>query len=92
MSYIPKLVKHGEKVGYTYFERRFCFSACKNNIEDACEKFKHNETVESAFTVERDIFDYNIRIMKDIIGKLEVVKNGPYNELVIRDVIAKFGF
>ena len=91
MQDIPKLVKHGEKVGYTYFDRWFCFSACKNNIVDACEKLRNNETGESAFTVERDIFDYNVRIMRDIIGKLEVVKNGPDNELVIEGYHVKFG-
>ena len=35
MQDVPKLIKHGEKVGYTYFDRWFCFSACKNNLLDA---------------------------------------------------------
>lgn len=82
MQDIPKLIKHGEKVGYIYFVRWFCFLACKNNIQDACKKLRNNVTGESSFTVERNIFDYNVRIMKDIIGKLEVVTNEPDNELV----------
>ena len=91
MQDVPKLIKHGEKVGYTYFERWFCFTACKNNLHDACQKLKNNETGESAFTVERDIFSYNERILKEIIGKLEVIKDGPDNELVINGCDVKFG-
>jgi UDP-sugar pyrophosphorylase len=91
MQDVPKLVKNGEKVGYTYFDRWFCFTACKNNLHDACQKLKNNETGESAFTVERDIFSYNERIMRDIIGKLEVIKTEPENELVIHGINVKFG-
>ena len=91
MQDVPKLAKNGEKIGYTYFDRWFCFSACKNNLHDACEKLKKNETGESAFTVEKDIFNYNQRIMKDIIGKLEIVENEPGNELVIGGCPVKFG-
>ena len=91
MQDVPKLIKNGEKVGYTYFERWFCFSACKNNLHDACEKLRKNETGESAFTVERDIFSYNERVMKEILGKLEVEKTEPENELVIGGYKVKFG-
>ena len=91
MQDVPKLIKNKEIVGYTYFDRWFCFTACKNNLHDACQKLKNNETGESAFTVERDIFNFNERIMKDIIGKLEVVKNEPENELEINGINVKFG-
>ena len=91
MQDVPKLIKHGEKVGYTYFDRWFCFSACKNNLHDACEKLRRNETGESAFTVERDIFKTNERIMQEICGKLEIVKTEPENELVINGCKVKFG-
>ena len=40
MQDVLKLIKHGEIVGYTYFDRGFCFSACKNNLLDAIEKLK----------------------------------------------------
>ena len=91
MQDVPKLINHGEKVGYTYFDRWFCFSACKNNLRDACEKLRKNETGESAFTVERDIFNCNQRIMKEIIGKLEIIKTEPENELVIGGYKVNFG-
>ena len=91
MQDVPKLIKNGEKVGYTYFDRWFCFSACKNNLRDACEKLNKNETGESAFTVEHDIFSCNERIIKDIIGKLEIEKTEPENEIVIGGYKVKFG-
>ena len=91
MQDVPKLIKHGEKVGYTYFDRWFCFSACKNNLLDAIEKLKHNETGESAFTVERDIFKTNERILSEICGKLKVIKTEPENEINIGGLSVKFG-
>ena len=91
MQDVPKLIKNGETVGYTYFDRWFCFSACKNNLKDAIEKLKHNETGESAFTVERDIFKTNERILKEICGKLEVVNTEPENEITIGGLSVKFG-
>lgn len=48
MQDVPKLIKNGESVGYTHFDRWFCFSACKNNLKTAIEKLKKNETAESA--------------------------------------------
>ena len=91
MQDVPKLIKNGETVGYTFFDRWFCFSACKNNLKDAIEKLKKNETGESAFTVERDIFKTNERILSEICGKLEVVNTEPENELNIGGCTVKFG-
>ena len=59
MQDLPKLLKNGENVGFTSFERWFCFSACKNNLKDACNKLKKNQSPESAFSIEQDIFIYN---------------------------------
>ena len=91
MQDIPKLVKKGEIIGYTFFDRWFCFSACKNNLKDAIEKLKKNETGESAFTVERDIFKTNERILSEICLKLEVIKTEPENEINIEGLNIKFG-
>ena len=91
MQDVPKLIKNGEKVGYTYFDRWFCFSACKNNLHDALEKLRKNETGESAFTVERDIFKTNERLMNEICGKLEIINTEPENEVVIGGYKVKFG-
>jgi UDP-sugar pyrophosphorylase len=91
MQDVPKLVSNGETVGYTYFDRWFCFSACKNNIHDSCERLRKNESGESAFIVEREIFKYNEIILKDILDKLEVIHNEPENEVTIEDCKIKFG-
>ena len=91
MQDVPKLVKHNETIGNTCFDRWFCFSACKNNIHDACEKIRKLESGESAFTVEREIFKYNEIIMRDVIGKLEIIHNEPENLVIIEDCKITFG-
>ena len=91
MQDVPKLVKNEEKVGYTCFDRWFCFSACKNTLHESCEKLKKNESGESAFTAERDLFNCNERILKDIIGKLIIIKKEPENEVILEDYKVKFG-
>jgi len=90
MQDLPKLLKHGENVGFTSYERWFCFSACKNNLKDACEKLKKNQTPESAFSVEQDIFIYNKKIL-EIIGKLEIEEKEKPNEIDIEGCKIKFG-
>ena len=91
MQDVPKLVKNGESIGNTYFDRWFCFSACKNNIHDACERLRKKESGESAFTVEREIFKYNEILMKDVLGKLEVINTEPENTVIIEDCKITFG-
>ena len=90
MQDLPKLLKNGENVGFTSYERWFCFSACKNNLKDACNKLKKNQTPESAFSVEQDIFIYNKKIM-EIIGKLEIEETEKPNEVDVEDCKIRFG-
>ena len=90
MQDLPKLLKNGENVGFTSFERWFCFSACKNNLKDACNKLKKNQSPESAFSIEQDIFIYNKKIL-EIIGKLEIDQTEKENELNIEECKIKFG-
>ena len=91
MQDVPKLVKDNGNVGNTYFDRWFCFSACKNNIHDSCERLRKKESGESAFTVEREIFKYNEIILKDVLGKLEIINNEPENSVMIEDINITFG-
>ena len=91
MQDIPKLVKNNETVGNTYLERWFCFSACKNNIHDSCERLRKKESGESAFTVEREIFKNNEIILKDVLGKLEIINNEPENSVMIENIQITFG-
>ena len=74
MQDFPKLLKNGEKVGFTSYPRWFCFSPCKNNLKDACDKLKKKIGPESAFSVEQDIFAYNCKMIEQF-GKLEIVKD-----------------
>ena len=90
MQDLPKLLKSGENVGFTSYERWFCFSACKNNLNDACNKLKKNQSPESAFSVEQDIFIFNRKIM-EIIGKLEIEETEKPNEVDIEGCQIKFG-
>ena len=91
MQDVPKLVKGNGTVGNTYFDRWFCFSACKNNIHDSCERLRKKESGESAFTVEREIFKYNEIILKDVLGKLEIINTEPENSVMIEDIKITFG-
>ena len=90
MQDLPKLLKSGENVGFTSYERWFCFSACKNNLNDACNKLKKNQSPESAFSVEQDIFIFNKKIM-EITGKLEIEETEKPNEVEIEGCKIKFG-
>ena len=91
MQDVPKLMKNKGVEGFTYFNRWFCFSACKNNLHDACERLKKGESAECAFSVEREIFKYNEIMMKEIIGKLEIINNEPPNEFNIEGCKITFG-
>ena len=90
MQDLPKLLKNEEKVGFTSYERWFCFSACKNNLKDACSKLKKNQSPESAFSVEQDLFIFNRKIM-EIIGKLEIKETEKENEIEVENCKIKFG-
>lgn len=90
MQDLPKLLKSGENVGFTSYERWFCFSACKNNLKDACNKLKKNQTPESAFSVEQDVFIFNRKIM-ELIGKLEIEETEEPNEIEVEECKIKFG-
>ena len=90
MQDLPKLLTGGEKVGFTSYERWFCFSTCKNNLKDACAKLLKNLGPEAAFSVEQDIFILNAKILKDL-GKLEVDENEPEVEVKVEGCTFKFG-
>ena len=90
MQDLPKLLKNEEKVGFTSYERWFCFSACKNNLKDACSKLKKNQSPESAFSVEQDLFIFNRKIM-EIIGKLEIKETEKENEIEVENCKIIFG-
>ena len=48
MQDYPKLLKKESKVGITQIDRRFCFSACKNDLKSAEIKFNSKISPESS--------------------------------------------
>lgn len=64
MQDYPKLLETCEKVGFTMVPREFCFSTVKNDIKTAADKFKANNSPESASTCEADYYEQNRRLLK----------------------------
>lgn len=56
MQDLPKLFGPNEKVGVSIFDRRWSFSANKNNLADAAEKHAAGGPSESATTAESDFY------------------------------------
>lgn len=56
MQDLPKLFGPDEKTGVTVFDRRWCFSANKNNIKDAAAKHAAGGPPESGATAESDFY------------------------------------
>ncbi len=56
MQDLAKLFGPGEKTGVTVFDRRWCFSANKNNIKDAAAKHAAGGPPESGATAESDFY------------------------------------
>ncbi len=61
MQDLPKLFVSGEKVGVTVFDRTWCFSACKNALDDAAAKVRVGGPAESASSAENDFYAINRR-------------------------------
>lgn len=64
MQDFPKLLNKDAKVGFSCYERWFCFSSVKNNIVDAALKYKQGNHPECGATGEYDIFDVNARLLR----------------------------
>ncbi len=71
MQDYPLLLRKNEKVGFTMYERWFCFSGCKNNLHESIDKIKKGLFPESAFSVEQDLYSSNTRILREL-GCIEV--------------------
>jgi UDP-sugar pyrophosphorylase len=90
MQDYPQLLDANEKVGFTMFEKWFVFSACKNNLKDGIDKLKKNLNPETAFSVEQDIFNWNVRVLKDILGVLKI-EGGEAESVKVNEVDIHFG-
>lgn len=48
MQDIPKLFESSSDVGFTMIDRKYCYSACKNDIVTAKGKFKSGLSMDSS--------------------------------------------
>ena len=91
MQEFPKLLTNNEKVGFSMYDKWFCFSTCKNNLKDGCDKLKKNLQPETAFSLEQDMFKFNIKCLSDILGKFTIEQTEPETDLEIEGQHVKFG-
>jgi UDP-sugar pyrophosphorylase len=90
MQDYPQLLEENEKVGFTMFDKWFVFSTCKNNLKDGVDKLKKNLNPETAFSVEQDIFNWNVTVLRDVLGVLKV-EGGEVDTINIQGIDVTFG-
>lgn len=90
MQDYPQLIV-GQKIGFTMFDRLFCYSPCKNNISDALAKFKQGATADSGFTIELDTFESNY-VLLEKLGLIEVVNRDKFPVVKIKDAEIPFKY
>ena len=64
MQDYPKLLASNDRIGVTQIEKRFCFSACKNDITSASIKYKSGLPAECASSCEYDFYRIHQEILK----------------------------
>jgi len=80
MQDYPQLLTENEKVGFTMYERWFCFSTCKNNLKDGIDRLKKGLLAETMFSCEQDIYQTNLIILRDVLGINEINKASEISE------------
>ena len=83
MQDLPKLFVSGEKTGVTVFDRRWCFSANKNNIKDAAAKHAAGGPPESGATAESDFY---------LAGRMKLATSGMKVETAKEELILGIPF
>lgn len=75
MQDYPKLLPSDVPVGFTQMDRWVCFSAVKNNIQDAAQKMESTGVAECASSGESDMYYINRRLLAEAGVAVEV--DGP---------------
>ncbi len=78
MQDLPKLFGPDEKVGVSIFDRRWSFSANKNNMADAAAKHQTGSPPESAATAESDFY---------LVGRMRLAAAGAKVEEAAEELI-----
>ena len=63
MQDFPKLLPNSARVGFSWYDRWFSFSAVKNNIVDGAVKHRQGLAPETASSGEFDLFDANAKVL-----------------------------
>ena len=63
MQDLPLILKPDARVGYIEMERFLCFSAAKNNLQDALSKYQETGFPESASSCESDLYSTCRRLL-----------------------------
>jgi len=64
MQDVPWILPKGSKIGFCMMDRWFCFTALKNNVEDAAAKVKQGIPADTFLSTEADIYTNGIRILR----------------------------
>ena len=64
MQDYPKLLKSGDRVGFTQIDRKFCFSTVKNDLKTAAQKVKSSLPAESSSICEQELYWLNKEILR----------------------------
>jgi len=83
MQDLPKLFGPGEKTGVSVFDRRWSFSANKNNVKDAAAKHAAGGPPESGATAESDFY---------LAGRMKLVAAGVKVETAKEELILDIPF
>ena len=78
MQDFPKLLPENSQVGFTKFDRYFCFAAVKNNLSDAAIKQKTNLPPDAASTCEEEFYFSNIKLLEHCGVMIEPITNSDY--------------
>jgi UDP-sugar pyrophosphorylase len=64
MQDYPKLLGKDSRVGFTQVTREFCFSACKNDLKSAADKFKTGLSPECAGSCEQSFYQLGADVLR----------------------------
>lgn len=80
MQDLPKLFKEGQATGVSIFNRRWCFSANKNNISTAMDKLSSQKPPEYAGSAEVDLYEASrlkmLSVCQDLKNMSSELKGG----------------
>ena len=90
MQDFPLLFTNDEKVGFTTYPIWFSFACCKNNLSDGVDKISKGLNAESAFSVEQNIFNCNVKILRKL-NLIEIKDRDLTDKIIIHNKEIQIG-